>query len=163
MNIRDFLHHIREKPGLPIAAGGLAVVLAIALFLRWLYGPPVTDRESDAVDVPGWGELSQCSDTVSLDGVQSLRLADDHTATIRKKAADRKAPGEMIHGSWEFPGRPHSFVITMDGKRIVYTLVTPGNGDACMLIHGPLQDVDLTTSWFSAPDDNQPDTTDAPD
>jgi hypothetical protein len=93
-------------------------------------------------DIPGWDGISSCSFLVSFDGKRRLRLSENHFARIvepDQASAD---------GSWSFDEGTTKYTVTVHDESVPYSVVTPGDGDNCMLIKGDLAAADLSRSWF---------------
>ena len=137
----------------PTPAQGAVIPLFKGLRARLIYGVVgilflyalfnVTfQRQEPSPAAAGWESLSQCSVMASFDGKRHLSLDQNHLARIEEPDQPN------VDGSWSFDKITGRYTITVNDEPVTYSVVTPGDGDSCMLIKGDLVTADLPRSWF---------------
>lgn len=121
-----------------LICGGVGV-----LFLYAMFKPAFEQRQAPQT-VAGWDGISNCSFMASFDGKRHLLLSENHFARI--EGPDQAS----ADGSWSFDESTGKYTIGVRGEPVTYSVVSPGDGDNCMLIKGDLGTADLPRSWFSS-------------
>jgi hypothetical protein len=113
----------------------------------------VFEKQEAPEAIPGWDGISSCSFMVSFDGKRRLWLSENHFARIEEP--DQAS----ADGSWSFDESSSKYTIAVHDESVTYSVVTPGDGNNCILIKGDLATADLPRSWFysSADLDDQTD------
>lgn len=104
------------------------------------------------VELPGWGDLLPCSYAASFDGTKKLSFSENGLVVLY----DKSAKGGSIDGKWTFDEAAGLYTVTIDGQIANYSVVEAGGSGFCILVKGDLNAVDLRSSWFASPIDDEP-------
>jgi hypothetical protein len=125
--------------------------------IYWAFFRESPEKRASVPSVPGWDELGSCSDTVSLDMQRALELSEDGGATLTDLTAPKNDRIEhAVHGEWRFDAASKKYSVTLDAQIVIYSLVSRESIATCILVKGDLGAADLTASWFSIQEDNDP-------
>jgi hypothetical protein len=144
----------RGRKRIPNGVWAIALIGCVAL--AFLYWGPKTPKATARV-VPGWDDLLDCSDMISLDGTEHLALSDDHSVLFENEHRSKDADGkrdDSIRGAWSFDEISKRYAVTLNGATTTYSVIQVPDSGLCMLIRGELGSVNLRESWFSVATDN---------
>lgn len=144
----EFIQHHDHEPPRRLWPFLLGVAVLIGVGATAIHGwqKPKQDFE----ECPsGWAELLDCSYAISFDGTKELNLYESHAAVLYDKSVKPNGKFLKIEGTWAFDETTKQYAVSVNGQTTAYSLIDPDSINACMLVKGSLDTVDLRSSWFS--------------
>lgn len=125
----------------------LACLIALCLIAAQPLCQVKAEPSSKLKSVPGWEDISDCSEFTSIDSKKSLSLSPDGSASLVD--TDEAGKTKSYGGSWSLidPAQ-RGYLVNVPGMISRYILVSPPDG-SCLMVSGSVERADLRLSWFS--------------